>query len=269
VSAELGSSEPLPVVGLLHYAVGMTHLRFGAYNVQRGHPTTQHANMILRRFEDLRLDVLALTEVADYVHALDRMARAAGHSLIYITGPENVINQALLVRHGLEVGRYHSVPMPATYFSTDGQLRRSEDPLVVHVGKPGEEKMVFVVVHAPVGAWTPGKGGRHFLGPVRRRIAFHRYVKRLRLIASRHRNSLLCFLGDWNTTPEALGFNSAARLAKRIGGRIIHPGVSTGHGEIDFAVIRNLHGSIHTVPNDPALPHSDHLLVVGILTSRA
>lgn len=236
----------------------------GTYNVQYGHPIEAHAEMILKRFEDEKLDVLALVEVADYVHALSGRAELAGHHLIFEPGPGAVRNQALLVRGGHKVEHEHSIPMDATYFAPGGALRHSEPPLAVHV-----DGILYVVVHTPVGAWTPSLGGRRFLGPIRRRIAFHKYVDRLGVVFVHHQGNPVVILGDWNTTPDASGNNSAKELAAQHGARVLRPGASTGHGEIDFFVVRGVIGAVHVVPNATnERERSDHLLVVGTIIWR-
>ena len=233
--------------------------RVGMYNVEYGHPVNEHARMIMKRFEDKQLDVLGLTEVADYVHALQKLAEDAGHRLLYVDGPENVKSQAILVRSGVKIGKVHSVPMAATYFATNGDVRRSCCPLVADL-----DDNIYAAVHAPVGAWTAGRGGRHFLGPIRRRIAFIRYVNRLVRIFKNHPGKPVRLLGDWNVTPDASGPNSAQSLCKRTGAHIIRPHASTGHGEIDFEVARDTSGELHVQPNEPKLPRSDHFLVTGV-----
>lgn len=236
--------------------------RVGTYNVQHGHPVTAQANMILTRFEAERLDVLAVLEAGDYVHTLARLAAAAGHTLLYVPGAENVISQAILVREGCEIGRVHSVDTPATYYAPDGSLRRSSCPLVAHI-----DGVVYVAVHAPVQAWVAGPRGRRFTGPIRRRIAYRRYINRLLLIFKRHAHAAVCMLGDWNSTAAARGPFSPYSLAKRAGARLIFTKASTGHGPIDGAVARGCHMELHVVPNDPDLPKSDHLLVAGTLVA--
>lgn len=232
----------------------MTTHRVGTYNVEPGHrPVERHAAMIEDRFDAERLDVLALQEASDYVREL---ARTTKHRLLWVPGAENVKCHALLVKKDARVEGIRSIDTPATYYATNGARRRSSCPLVAHV-----DGVMYVVIHAPVGAWTAGRHGRHFYGPLRRRLAYRAYVRRLLHVFAAHPDVHIVVLGDWNAAPDTRGLWSPDWLRRKGKAAFIRPHESTGHGEIDFAIVRRVTGFLnvrHTSPEP-----SDHRLVAG------
>lgn len=242
-----------------------THTKVGWYNVQDGHPAAAHAQMILRRFEDEHLDALALSEMHDYNHHVVKLAKEAGHRLVYKTTAKHPAgdNVAILVRKGVKVGRHWSFKAGTPYHAPGGGLRRAQHMLVCEV-----DDIPVCTVHAPVHAWTTTKRGRIWGGPLLRRIAYRRFVKRLRSFARRHPGPLI-LPGDWNANPTTDGAYSPDWLRREIGGQFARPHQSTGHGEIDFAIVRGLHVTdCRVLPNPKGLPHSDHRLVVATLTKE-
>lgn len=233
-------------------------MRVGTYNVQYGHDKAKHADMILRRFQTRRLDLLALLEAADYLEHLEHAAPALGLELIYRDGPVHVRNQAFLRRVDTTVlGKVWSVPMPATYLAPNGAVRHSSPPLCAEVNG-----IVYAAIHAPVHAWVAGKGGRRFIGPARRLAAWRAYAKRLLLILRRHRHVVL--LGDWNATPDDRGLWSPNWLRRKGKARFIRPHANTGHGEIDYALAKGVFGVVD-VAEDGRDGRSDHKLVYGLM----
>lgn len=237
-------------------------MKTGTYNVEHGHPVEPHVDMILSRFNGQHLDSLALTEVADYTAALDAAAKDSGYDLVWIDKALAVKNQALLVRHPHTVRHAWSATVKADYYAPGGAVRHSAAPLCVLA-----DDGLTVVVHAPVTAWTTGHWvGRRFVGPLRRRLAYRKYMLRLVKIAKKHPGIPIRFQGDWNATPDTTGRWSPAWLAKKVGGTIVRPHANTGHGEIDFLIVVNCVGTdCHVVHNVPGRPHSDHLLVVATI----
>ncbi|GAB2970377.1 hypothetical protein [Nocardioides montaniterrae] len=233
-------------------------MKVGWYNVEYGHPVREHVAMILARFERERLDTMMLTEVADYAARLKIEAAKVGYALVTKGSTHAELNQAILVRGGVHIGKVWTIPMKASYFARNGDVRRSQPPLVARLNG-----INHVVVHAPVHAWVPGKGGRHFTGPIRRRLAYRAYM--LRLARAVKRMAWPAIMGpDWNANPDTHGRWSPAWLAHKIGGEIVRPHASTGHGEIDFAITKGIRlTNVRVRPNPPGLPHSDHLLVTA------
>lgn len=233
----------------------------GTYNVEFGHPPKRHAEMILTRFENQMLNVLALVEVQDYVKDLQKLIKPLGHKLIVIHGTRGSDHVALLVRKGAAVGKHWTFRAGLPYFRTGGGLMAPTQPLAVVV-----DGILYVVVHAPVEAWVATPHGRKFAGPILRRGAYRYFINRLAKLARLHPTKPICMLGDWNCPPDVNGRYSPNGLRTTIGGKFLRPEKSTGHGEIDFAIIRKLVGQgCHIVPNKSTLPHSDHKLVVGVV----
>lgn len=241
--------------------MNVTATTVGTWNVEHGHPVKEHATTILRRQVEERVRVLALTELGDYAAALD--GADPRRVLLWVPGPENVKSQGLLVPVGAQVGQVRSIPTPATYRAPDGSLRRSACPLLAEV-----DGVLYVVVHAPVGAWTTGRWpGRRFVGPIRRRLAYRAYVRRLLRVFRAHPHTPLVVIGDWNATPDTRGRWSPEWLRRKAGAAYLRPHASTGHGEIDFALVRGVRGTLtvrHTHPEP-----SDHLLVAGPIRKKA
>lgn len=235
-------------------------MRAGIYNVQHGHPVPAHVSMILSRFDGLGIDVLALTEVADYVDALQARAARHGHTVLFKDGTTADRSQAFLVRKGVHIGRCWSIPIAATYYATNGDLRHSQPPYAATLNG-----IVFVVGHAPVGAWTTSKRGRRFVGPIRRRLAYRAYMLRLARVFRRAHHPVIAWC-DWNCTPAARGRWSPNWLRTKVGGTFVRPGHSTGHGEIDYAIAGGIIAAACVTRGNPAgLPHSDHFLVTADL----
>lgn len=237
--------------------------RIGTYNVEFGHPPKTHAKMILTRFERQSLDVLALVEVQDYVEELKKLVEPEGHRLVVIHNKRGSDHVAFLIRKGCSITKHWTFRAGLPYFRQGGGLMAPTQPLAVEV-----DGVLYVVIHAPVQAWVATPKGRKFSGPMRRRGAYAYFINRLAKLARRHSNRPLCILGDWNCTPDTHGKYSPNDLRLRVHGHFLHPKKSTGHGEIDFAIIRDLKGSgCHVIPDSINLPHSDHKLVVATVRS--
>lgn len=236
-----------------------TKHRVGWYNVEFGHPVNPHAQMILDRFESEQLDVLALIEVQDYVARLQQLIKPAGHRLLTIHNRRGSQNIAILVRKGRKVGNYWTFIAGKPYFRTGGGKMAPTMPLAAHV-----DGCLYVAVHAPVEAWVARPGGRKFVGPALRRAAYAFFVTRLALLFSRHPNTPIVMMGDWNATPFTVGKWSPGWLRDRVRGVFIRPGANTGHGEIDFAIGRKVAQRGCQIKHDHVgMPHSDHRLVVA------
>lgn len=227
----------------------------GGYNVEIGHDHEAWAHMIIRRFREEDLEVLALNEISEYAHALESLLPDSMR-LLWIKTPINSRNAALLVRKNLSVGRVRSIDMPATYYAPDGSLRRSSNPLVAVV-----DDVMYVVVHLPVGAWMLRRSGWHWVGPLRRRIAYRRYILRLLSLIRAHPRQKIVIIGDWNATPETVGRWSPNWLRREAGAHFIRPHENTGHGEIDFAIVRHVEGHLSVRHHRPE--PSDHFMIAG------
>lgn len=239
-----------------------TRHRVGLFNVEFGHPVKAHAAMILERFERERLDVLALEEVQDYTAELARIAAPAGHRVLVIHGRRGCDHVALLVRAGAAVGKVWTFTAGRPYYRVGGGLMAPTQPLAAVV-----DGITYVVVHAPVHAWVAHNGRHTWTGPARRRGAYAFYMTRLARLFDRHHGAPVAVLGDWNATPATTsGTYSPGWLCRRTGARYARPEANTGHGEIDFGIVRGVVPTGFRVRPDVAgLPRSDHKLVVGTL----
>lgn len=242
----------------------MPRHRIGTYNVEFGHPANQHAQMIVKRFFDYDLDVLAIQEAQDYLDALAFLATTRGFRLVAIRRSRNGANHvAFLVNKRCRVG-YHWSFLAATvhYFSSRGLNMAPQRPLAVYV-----DGLIYVNIHAPVEAWTTHHNGRRLDGPARRVLAYRQFIARAILLFRRHAKTPVTMLGDWNCTPDAQGSASPFALKSAVGGRYIRPHGSTGHGEIDFGICTNLAVESCKVEPDPSGEQSDHRLVVATVTT--
>lgn len=237
--------------------------RSGFYNVQYGHPKRAHARMIFERFEAEDLDVLCLTEAHDYVGELRDIARKKGHRLLVVHGQRGSDQQVILVRKGRHVGRVWSFTAGATYYAPSGAARVATQPLAAIV-----DDIVYVCAHAPVKAWNGGRI-RRFTGPALRKLAYRKFVRRLRGVFAGHPNRTVVVWADWNATPVTRGRWSPVWLRDKVGGRFARPHANTGHGEIDFALVARGHVSdVKVRPDPPRMPHSDHKLVVASIEKK-
>lgn len=232
-------------------------MRVGTYNVEFGHPKQEHAEMIVERFQREKLDVLALVEVQDYVADIKKIIKTLGFELISIHNRRGSQNIGILVRNQSEIERYWTFIAGKPYFRKGGGKMAPTMPLAAEI-----DGVLYVAVHAPVEAWVATKDGRKFAGPARRRAAYIFFVNRLALLAARHRHTPVVMLGDWNAPPIPLGRFSPNWLRRKIKGHFARPHASTGHGEIDFAIVRGAKTkAVMVLPNPHDLPGSDHKLV--------
>lgn len=227
----------------------------GAYNVEYGHPVTPHVKMILQDARKYQLDVLGLEEIQDYLPALRKAAPPAGYRVI---APRDDSRNALLVKNGHPATQRGSFKSPGFYYSVRGHRVTTASNVWARIGG-----VTYVVVHAPVHAWTvcrTCRGGRGFFGPSRRLSSYRLFVESL-IDFAKHHPGPIAFMGDWNATPGARGLWSPNYLRRSIGGHFARPFRSTGHGEIDFAVVRGVTSARVFVRPNLKVAHSDHLLV--------
>lgn len=228
--------------------------KVGIYNVEYGHPVAPHVKMILTRFHDEGLEVLSLAESQDYTTALRTEARKFGHRLVTAADPRG---NALLVHAGATLGKTGSFSTPGIWFNPQGHEMRTPDSVWAVVNG-----VRYVAVHAPVDAWVATAHGRTFTGPDRRLAAYENFIEVHERFARRHPGKPLSIQGDWNCSPSTVGKYSPDDLRHRIGGAFVRPRENTGHGEIDFAVVRGLAGAHCQVERDLRI-HSDHHLVTA------
>lgn len=218
-----------------------TMLRVGQWNVQRGHPPTDHATMMLNAFDAERLDVLLLQEMADYIGPLRHRLKVWGHALVAFTDTRGSRDCAILVRRGLDIGRTWSFDAGTGWFTHDGAEHAPAHPVAAFV-----EGVMFVSVHAPVSVnWRAGVP----FGPLRRVAAYIGHSRKLGKLFEHHRGIPMCVAGDWNATPTDRGIATPHAVAKGAGAVLHNPGESTGHGPIDYPITRDL--------------QLDHLAVTG------
>lgn len=235
----------------------MTALRTGTWNLQYGHPIDAKAKAVLAAFERSGLDVFALTEAHDYIDALKVLAEAAGHRLLFVRTRKGSDNNALLVRRGIVVASYWSFVAGTGWSRLGGGWMQPMQPLAAHLVVNGRN-LVVVAAHAPVAAWVPKGGVYRWTGAIRRRIAYRGYVSRLKKVFDRTQHPVIVF-GDWNAEPTTKGNYSPEWLRAQVGGDFSRPLVSTGHGEIDFAITRGIVTEHCTI--DPKAMGSDHRCV--------
>lgn len=227
--------------------------KVGMYNVEFGHPVDAHVAMILKRFDAEKLKVLGIGEAQDYTRALRKAIKAAGHTLI--TSDENRQRNALLVRAGAKIGRTGWFQTPGHWFNPEGHKMEPTETVWAVV-----DGVRHVYVHAPVHAWVTGPHGRTFTGPELRLEAYINFIRGHAQFAHRHPKKPLNIMGDWNASPDTKGKFSPNDLRERINGEFARPGESTGHGEIDFAIVRGLRPArVTALPN--LKEHADHRLV--------
>jgi hypothetical protein len=245
----------------------------GTFNAEFGHkPVADWAKMVLARFEAQHLDVLAVEEAQDYTHEITKLATAAGHQ-VFGHGTES--RNLLIVRKGLAAVKHASVQgQQDSWFTPTGHKQTMPVPVVVNV-----EGVLYVAIHGPVTAWVPNskvKGGRSLTGPANRVEAYKDFARNLVAFIKAHPQ--VCVLGDWNAAPGNVGEFSPAWIVAQTGSKFLRPGKSTGHGEIDFGIVRGasrispavvVPHSAFPVPTATAKAphpgHSDHMEVFGDL----
>lgn len=230
--------------------------RVSTFNVEYGHkPVDAWAKMILDHFETNKIEVMAIDESEDYFQALKKIAEAKGHRLL---GNSPTSRIAILVRRGLTVTSTTTVPGNVTTWKMpNGGTGSMAHPVVAKINGVN-----YVAIHAPVQAWVPnGHGGHHLAGPPERVQAYKDFTANL----VRFVNALsgpVVVLGDWNCPPGPLGAYSPDSVRAQIGAIFARPFKNTGHGEIDFGIVRGAHVSGVTVVPQPAVgDHSDHMQV--------
>lgn len=228
--------------------------RVGTFNAEFGHkPVADWAKMIMARFEAQHLDVLAVEECQDYYLALEKLAKAAGHSL-YGTGKDHNAHgsrNAILVRKGLASKQAPTVPGDVTTWTTPtGHPQSMPRPVVVDV-----EGVLYACIHGPVTAWIPKKGTNRVLeGPAHRVQAYKDFTTNLLAWMKAHPE--VCVLGDWNASPATVGTYSPNWVRSGAGATFLRPNKSTGHGEIDFGIVK---GATKVSPA-VVVPHSAFLV---------
>jgi hypothetical protein len=227
--------------------------RSGLHNLEHSHDPRTHALRTLRRMRDHDLKVLAVTEGRDYLTEFIRYAREFGVIVLHARGMARGSDQNyLIVRDDAKITERPWVFQAGTgWYTTTGAKMAPMQVLAA-----GVDGVTYVSGHAPVAAWRPTKGGRKFIGPIRRRIAYIGYMRRMRKVFRRHR--WVVMWADWNSTPTAKGRWSPEWLRKASGAVFIRPFRNTGHGEIDFAIAKNAEPVMaHVVNGAP----SDHEMV--------
>lgn len=245
--------------------------RTGTYNAEFGHrPVKAWAKMILARFEGEKMDVLSINECQDYFAALKTLAEAKGHVLV---GNGTNSRNALLVRKGLKVSGTGLMPTKVkvtTWFAPNGDAQSMAAAIKAKV-----DGVTYVSQHAPVQAWVAHPNGRHLDGPARRVQAYKDHTTNLVAFAEETKGPVH-ILGDWNAAPNTDGQYSPDWVRSQIHAVFFRPEASTGHGEIDFGIVRGatkvrkpevIPHSKYLVPEATAKPpnpdHSDHLQIVG------
>jgi lysozyme len=207
-----------------------TH-RVGEYNAEFGHrPVRDWAAQIVSRLELQKLDVLAIEEAQDYFGALKTLAEARGHTLI---GHGANSRNALLVRKGLQAKYVGTIPGDVTtWFNPHGHKMSMAEPVVASV-----DGVTYVVIHAPVDAWEAKPGGRTLTGPALRVQAYKDFTTNL-VAFLEDTPGPVTVLGDWNASPTTAGKFSPAWVASQTHASFFRPEATTGHGEIDFGIVR-------------------------------
>lgn len=235
-----------------------TQYRIGQYNAEYGHPKAAHATMILWRFQHLDLDALCVEEAGDYVAEL--VKQAPSHITVVHRHPRRGADQQIILvrkdRH--KIGGVYSFRAGLPYGTIRGGTMFAESPLMVHL----DHRIVLLARHAAVEAWVAGRGGRHWIGAIGRRLAYAASQRRLLKVFNNHKGQSVLVMGDWNATPNTKGRYSPNWLRRKVDGVFVRPHRSTGHGEIDFGIGTNLKVLCCAVdPNPKGMPHSDHDLV--------
>lgn len=231
--------------------------RIGQYNAEFGHPKAAHATMIWWRFQHLQLDALCVEEAGDYVAELVKQC-PKGAQVIHRHPRRGADQQIVLVREGVKVNGVYSFKAGLPYGTIRGGTMFPESPLMVRL----DNRLTLVARHAAVAAWVAGKGGRHWVGAIGRRLAYAASQRRLLTMFKNHLGKPVLVMGDWNATPATRGLYSPDWLRLKVGGVWVRPHRNTGHGEIDFGI--GTHITVHECkvdPNPGGMPHSDHDLV--------
>lgn len=211
--------------------------RSGTLNAEYGHAPEKHARKIVREFDRIPLEVLCLNESRDYNRVLTRMARRRGYRLVVRRTQQGSDQCTALVRDPEKLGAAWTFEAGPGWARAGGGRMAPMQPLAFWY-----DGVLYVSLHAPVAAWEPGavRGIRKWRGGIQRRLAYRAFMRRLVLFAERHPDVPIVMWGDWNATPQTRGPWSPRWLARKIGGRIVSAGVDTGHGEIDFAIVRGI-----------------------------
>jgi hypothetical protein len=236
----------------------------GPFNMERGHPPAAHAKRTVEIFCEEGFDVLCLSECHDYLPHLIKEAQDAGVVLLYKDEKRGDDQNTILVKPEREVGDVWSFEAGSGWFTKSGAKHVPMQPLAAVI-----DGVLYISGHAPVTAWVvSGKFGRRFVGPVLRRLAYQGFVRRLRRVYRHHTHRPVVAWCDWNATPDTRGLWSPNWLRRKVAGRFIRPAVSTGHGEIDFAVATRVVRVTYVRAWWPKGWKGDHKIVKAMLTLR-
>lgn len=207
--------------------------RSATWNVQRGHDPAAQAAGIVAWFLARNLDTLGLQEVDEYAVELRRAARRAGLRFIWSKGQQ----QGLLVRDPAKVEAWRYLPLHRTYYTVRGGVQRPLQPLAVRY-----DGAWVVTVHAPVSVEWEAWGNMR--GPELRVLAYREHSRRLVTFlghTARHWPGYpVLILGDHNTEPDTRGEYAPAWVARKGGALVVPPPGNTGHGPIDYALVRGV-----------------------------
>jgi hypothetical protein len=247
----------------------VTGTRSGTLNCEYGHAPKRHARRIIDEFDRLHLDVLCLNESRDYNRHLAKLAKARGYRLLVRRTQQGSDQCTALVRAPALVDRVWTFEAGPGWIRQGGGHMAPMQPLAfIYDG------VLYVSGHAPVAAWLPGnmKGIRKWIGGALRLASYRGFMRRLALLAKRHPDLPIVMWCDWNATPGTRGPWSPQWLRRRMRGQIVTPGVDTGHGEIDFAIVCGVRilgpakARFPHVPGRAGWP-GDHKLVHAVLAA--
>jgi hypothetical protein len=237
-----------------------TSVNTGTWNLQHGHPVASHVAMVLNAFDAHQLDVLMMQESTDYAAALATASGKLGYKLVMFTDKPGQDQQVTLVRHPEKIQAAWSFPgNKDMWFTKSGGVHAPSYPVAVNL-----DGTVFLNQHSPVSVnWR--KSAPHVpYGPPRRVLAYLQHSRRRALVFKSHPGQPVVDAGDNNATPFDRGYGSPDWIARKTGAHIVAPTQGTGHGIIDFAVVRdavlrNVKVHLLLTPEAP-----DHFLVTWV-----
>lgn len=257
--------RPNPVTGAHATPTAPTQrLKVGTFNIQRDHAVKPHTDMVIKTFLDNNLDVLMIQEAGDYYTAIKRAAARQGIQCICYDNRVAAREQITLVKAGLPITRPRAIQAADRWYWRQWN-HWSFNPYITVVAI---RDTWFVNLHSPVGVDWPNGHPTGWDDLVR---AYLQHTDTLVRFAKTHPHRALVFAGDHNARPFEYGPGTPRDLEHRIKGTLIDPKKSTGHGPIDFPIIRNGDKTNIAVSkvrvHGPSKPRSDHRLVTWYVTT--
>lgn len=239
--------------------------RSGFHNLEHSHNPHAHVVRTLIRMQTHRLRVLGISEGRDYLDKFIELAPRYGFKVVSDVDPKHRGSDQCyaIVAEDAKVEKFWTFTAGTGWKRKGGGNMAPMQPLALVV-----DDILYIIGHAPVAAWVPvskvkglrGKG-RVFRGAPARLIAYRGFVKKLRSIMNQYEHAVVW--ADWNCLPTTRGIYSPNWLRRKTGSVFVRPFRGTGHGEIDFAIVKGAGGSVRaSVQNGNP---SDHDMVYAAI----